>query len=158
MARHTFAYRVITVPPSPPFPNGQTLARAHVLTQLTGSNGNSIKAVSCVDSGADGCAFPMSFALALKLDPLKMERNTAGGVGNSSNIVYYDKIKLEVGNIDDFLASSMTTFVPLIVKDIHAGFTTGLDASGIGLLGHTGFLDSCIATFDQRNLQFHLDI
>ncbi len=69
---------------SDPFPNGQSVWRPIVKTELSADR----KKLSCLmwlDSGADHCVFPLSFALLLGLDTLEMKTHLTGGVGNSGN-------------------------------------------------------------------------
>jgi len=112
MARHTFQYTKVAISPSAVFPQGQTALRPLMLANLRGSNENQFKCIVWLDSGADHCVFPVSFALALGLSP---------------------------------------PFATL------AGFTPGLEAQGVGLLGQTGFFERYGVTFDHKASVFHID-
>ena len=143
MARTTFAYVGITIPPTPPFPNGQVAQRPLVLATLTAKNGSTFRCIVELDSGADHCVFPVSFAIAMKLDTLQMKQQLTGGVGSSGNTTFYDELTIDIGNGIKF-----TTQV---------GFTLGLEAQGIGLLGQLGFFENYNVTFEQGAKLFHVD-
>ena len=137
-------YSEFPVPASAPFPNGQKACRPLVLAQIKGSNGNQFTCIACLDSGADHCVFPLSFAVALGLDPLQMKAQMTSGIGNIANMTYYDTIEIEIPN------------TPLSFSTL-AGFTQGLDALGMGLLGQFGFFDHYTVTFDHRARLFHIE-
>src|SRR6266516_3179080 len=69
MARHTFQSTKVPISPSAVFPQGQTALRPLMLANLRGPNENQFKCIVWLDSGADHCVFPVSFALALGLSP-----------------------------------------------------------------------------------------
>jgi hypothetical protein len=80
------------------------------------------------DTGADACLFPMSLAIMLKLDVLRLPKEMTGGVGSQANLTYYDHLTIDMGHG--------------IVFTAYAGFTQGMDAVGLGLLGQNGFFDT----------------
>jgi hypothetical protein len=155
MPRQTFPYIEIPLPATDPFPNGQTVYRPLMFTRLTASNGNTFLCISELDSGADQCVFPVSFAIALGLDTLKMKQQITGGVGNTGNITYYDDLTIELGiwvNINGTL-----TFTPKFSFKTYAGFTAGLEAQGMGLLGECGFFENYLVTFHYKGRVFHIE-
>lgn len=157
MPWHTFPYHEFHVPPSPPFPNGVTAHRPILVVQLTGSNQNKFRCIVCPDSGADRCLFPLSFALAMKLDPLQLKSNLTGGVGNTGNTTVYDLIEVEIQEVapdrtGGFSLRSVASF------PAYAGFTSGLEAQGIGLLGQADFFERFVVTFDHKARQFQIDV
>lgn len=79
------------------------------------------------DSGADACLFPLSLAVLLKLDILKLPRGVTGGVGSSANSTFWDTIRVDLGHGIEFSA--------------YTGFTQGMDQMGLGLLGQVGFFE-----------------
>src|SRR5271157_6381471 len=120
MARITLPYSEIPIAPSPPFPDGQLVLRPLMLVLLTAANGNTFRCLAWADSGADCCVFPLSFATAMELNPLDMGQNLTGGVGSSGNVTYYDNLMIDLGEGLKF--------------QTYAGFTSGLEAQGLGLL------------------------
>jgi hypothetical protein len=154
MARHAFPYVPIPIPPSDPFPSGQTVLRPWVITRLTASNGATFVGVSDIDSGADSCVFPVSVATALGLDILQMKQQITGGVGNTGNITHYATVTLEIGQHDQ---SGNVRYDPELRFDAYVGFTTGLEAQGIGLLGESDFFAKYLVTFDQKNAVFYIE-
>jgi hypothetical protein len=118
--RYTFGYTPITIPPSAPFPNGQVVHRPYLITNLVApSTAQTFVCYVWLDSGADQCVFPLSFAAALGLDPLKMPMHMTGGVGSAANSTYYAEIEIQI-------PINLTT--PPISFTVFAGFTPGLEA------------------------------
>jgi hypothetical protein len=70
-----------------------------------------------------------------------------GGVSASANTTYYGVVEIRINGL--LGNHSFTTF---------AGFTTGLDAQGIGLLGGVGFFEKYPTVFDLPNNLFHIDV
>lgn len=94
----------------------------------------------CLDTGADHCVFPASFAPFLGIDLLQLKKNMTGGVGSSANPTYYTEIEVSLG--------SGIQFKSLV------GFTPAMDAQGIGLLGQSGFFDYYTVSFYQQQNKF----
>lgn len=155
MPRQTFPYIQIPLPPTPPFPNGQFVYRPLIFARLTASNGSKFLCLCEVDSGADQCVFPASFALALGLDTLTMKQQITGGVGNSGNLTYYDDLIIELGIWVD--VNGTLTFTPRFTFKTYAGFTAGLESQGVGLLGELGLFENYLVTFDHKNRVFHIE-
>ena len=55
-----------------------------------------------------------------------MKSHMTGGVGNAGNTTIYETIKITINQSIEFEA--------------YVGFTAGLEAQGLGLLGQSGFL------------------
>ena len=96
--------------------------------------------------------FPTSFAIALGLDPLQMKKQMTGGVGNAGNVTHYADLTIELGGVD-----AQGAFNPLLKFKTYAGFTVGLEAQGIGLLGECGFFENYVVTLDYKNHVFHVE-
>jgi hypothetical protein len=144
MLKVSFAYSKFQIPPSDPYPQGQTVSRALALATLTAPNGESLRYVVCLDTGADACLFPLELAIALKLDVLALPKTLTGGVGTTSNVTYYAHVKIDLGRGICFPA--------------YAGFTEGLNSQGIGLLGQAGFFSVYDVHFCLKQDQFTIDI
>jgi len=71
--------------------------------------------------------FPLSLAILLKLDVLKLPKALTGGVGSSANTTYYDTITIDLGSGIAFSA--------------YTGYTQEMDQMGLGLLGQDGFFE-----------------
>ena len=100
---------------------------------------------SVVDSGADFCVFPAKVGTAIGLDVYEGENIITNGIGGKETL-YFHKVKVEV-----------------VIKDApwvfecHAGFSTKLNAKGIGLLGRDGFFDLFQeVSFSQKVKMFRL--
>jgi hypothetical protein len=143
MPRFTFPYIPFSIQPTDPFPNGQIAFRPYMLAVLRAANGKTLRCIVWPDSGADHCLFPVSFAQALGLDILAMKSQLTGGVGSTGNVTYYDTLEVDIG-----LGSAFS---------VHAGFTVGLEAQGIGLLGQAGFFERFNVSFSHKAKQFHID-
>jgi hypothetical protein len=72
-------------------------------------------------------------ATALGLDVPRLPKAITSGVGSQTNLTYYDNLTIDLGSGIVFTAC--------------VGFTQGMDAIGLGLLGQDGF-------FDQYNVEF----
>jgi hypothetical protein len=84
-----------------------------------------------------------------------MPQQITGGVGNSGNVTYYSSIKVEIGELAG--DPNNLAFTAKVSFDTYAGFTNGLEAQGIGLLGQSGFFESFAVAFDHAARQFHID-
>jgi hypothetical protein len=139
--RHEIAYSSFPVPSSPSFPNGYVAYRPVVRLDLV-NGANRLSCYAIVDSGADACVFPLSFAVRLGLDPLAKEPSAASGVSGSTSIYHWD-IEMDFGSILKIPA--------------YVGFTSGMDAIRIGLLGQMGFFDQVNVSFDYRKKLFVIE-
>jgi hypothetical protein len=88
------------------------------------------------DTGADACLFPLSLAVMLQIDVLKLPKAMVRGVGNSANLTYYDKVSIDLGN-----GIAFTSYV---------GFSEGMAQVGLGLLGQAGFFEYYTVEFKHR--------
>jgi hypothetical protein len=144
MRKVSFAYSKFQIPPNDRYPQGQTVSRALALATLTVPNGESLGYVVCLDTGADACLFPLSLAIALKVDVLALPKAMTGGVGTASNVTYYADVTIDLGRGIRFSA--------------YVGFTEGLNAHGIGLLGQADFFSVYDVHFCHKQNLFTIDI
>ncbi|HEX4544061.1 MAG TPA: aspartyl protease family protein [Candidatus Acidoferrum sp.] len=96
-----------------------------------------------VDSGADHCIFPRSFMQPLGLDPLATPVDMTSGVGSTNLPTHFAHVTLDLQGLAQF--------------SVYAGFTTGMDRFGIGLLGQTGFFERFKIRFDYANKGYTLE-
>jgi len=83
-----------------------------------------------------------------------MKQQITGGVGNNGNITYYAEVTIELG----VQATDGTwSFDPELQFKAYAGFTAGLEAQGLGLLGECDFFERYLLTFDHKNHIFHIE-
>lgn len=127
MAKVAYPYESVRVAADDAHPQGFIAHRPVLFVTITASNRQSVRFSALLDSGADSCVFPLSLALLLKLDVLSLPKALTSGVGSEANTTYYDHVTIDLGN-------------GLIFK-AHAGFTSGMDAIGLGLLGQQGFFE-----------------
>jgi hypothetical protein len=138
-----FRYLPIPIGPTEPFPNGQVALRPMTIATLRASNGRTLRCIVLLDSGADSCVFPTSFASVLGLDILTMKKQLTGGVGTSANQTYYDYLDINLGSGIQFKS--------------YVGFIPGLDGQGIGLLGQSGFFNYYNVCFYQKQFKFTIE-
>jgi hypothetical protein len=107
------------------------------------ANGSRLRCYAEVDSGADHCAFPLSFASQLRLDPLTNPNVTTSiGVGGSAPTFYWN---------------ATMVFGTVLSLDAYVGFTSGLEQQGMGLLGQCGFMDRVKVLFDHPGGVFQIE-
>ncbi len=109
---------------------------------LSSLRGKQFRCFALIDSGADHCCFPASFALQLGLDPLTMKKTSCQGVGGIS-IGSYEEIDIDLGN---GIVSRATT-----------GFLASLESIGYGLLGQYGFFDKYRVDFRHAERRLLID-
>src|SRR5258708_35421204 len=114
-----------------------------MIATLTAAGGNSFRCIVIADSGADQCVFPVSFAIALGLDPLHMLQQLTGGVGNIVNVTFYGNFTIAIANGLSFSAYAVITSV--------------LESQGGILLGQKGYFENHVVTFDEKNKRIHIE-
>jgi hypothetical protein len=134
LAIHPLAYSDIPIAANPAFPNGRVASRPVVKLTLV-SETQRLSCYAIIDSGADHCVFPRSFMQPLGLDALVAPTELSTGVASTNVPTHFVNIRIDLQGLIEF--------------PVYAGFTTGLDEWGCGLLGQTGF-------FDRFNVGFRL--
>lgn len=151
MAWVSFPYTPHPLAATPPFPNGQIAHRPRLIAQIIGPGGKTQKCFVLLDTGADHCVFPLSFAGLIGLDPLTMPMQMTGGCSTSMVPTYHAEIEIRVpyqnagGPVQEFSFKTM------------AAFTIGMEAQGLGLLGQTGFFENFKTVFDHKAKTFHIE-
>jgi hypothetical protein len=113
--------------------------------RLTLTNGpHRLSCYGIVDSGADHCVFPRSFMQPLGLDPLTAPIELTTGVGSSNVPSHFCNVRIDLQGAIQF--------------PVYAGFTSGLDQIGLGLLGQAGFFDRFKITFDLPQKTYAIEI
>jgi hypothetical protein len=143
MAKVRFRYIPFPLTPTEAHPNATVAYRPVAAATITASTGEQIRWLVLPDSGADGCMFPLSLARLLKLDVPKLAQEVTGGVGSQNNITYYDTLSIDLGNG--------------IAFSVYAGFTEGMDAVGLGLIGQEGFFESFNVEFRRSEKIFTIE-
>ena len=146
MPSYSFDYTPVPLPASDPFPQGQVVFRPYLDASIVSPHGFSFYA--WIDSGADNCVFPISFAQRLGLDLGNMKRNTASGIGNSANLCFYGEVTVKI-HISPLAGPSLTF-------KTYAAFTSGLEGRGYALFGQSGFFESFQAHFDYSRKVFEV--
>lgn len=141
-------YVKFDLPPTDPFPNGLIAWRPNLFVKLIAPTGKEFYCIACADTGADQCVFPVSFTGPLGLDPLSMPKNMTAGVGSTANVTYYADLSIDLC-LNPISPIEITTRV---------GFTAGLEAQGIGLLGQRGFFDTFDVVFSHQKKTFLIGV
>ena len=126
------------------FPSGR-VAPSPVLSLTLVNGERKFTCYAIIDSGADHCVFPRAFMQPLGLDPLTTPTELSSGVGAPAAVpTHFANLTIDVQGRFQFGA--------------YVGFTTGLDALGIGLLGQTGFFDRFNVSFRLRDGHCHIEV
>lgn len=136
-------YAKFRIDPSTAFPQGRIAARP-ILALTLESGGQRFSCIGIVDSGADVCTFPLSFAGQLGIDLSKAGTEPCRGLGSSGVPGYFADITRDSHGVCKL--------------DARVGFSAGVDAWGIGLLGQIDFFDRVGVTFDHAAGVFYLDV
>jgi hypothetical protein len=75
-----------------------------------------------------------------------MRTDTVGGVGNAANLLYYDTVEIRIP-----FQTGLLSFAAVV------GFTQGMEAQGIGLLGQAGFFEKFRVQFDHKARLFYIE-
>lgn len=126
-------YTDMPVAPSPAFPSGRIALRPALPVAIV-AGASRLSCFAIVDSGADHCVFPRVFLQQLGLDPLQAPAELNAGVGGTTSTHFFN-VTLDFGGG--------------VQVQVFAGFTSGLDAIGFGLLGQSGFFDRFNVYFKQ---------
>ena len=137
-----FNYEVRDIPPTTAFPDGQRVLTPMLHGKVSVQQGQGVLCRLCLDTGADRCTFPLSFAGRLGLNQAAMpEGVNRGSTGTSP--VYYAEVDIEIPYLHNGRRYRWN------LKTV-AGFVAGMDAQGFGVLGQIGFFDEFCVTFNQR--------
>ena len=142
MPVYPIRYASFPIEPSPAFPDGRIAHRPLLRVALVHEN-RFLDCYSLVDSGADFCSFPLSFAQALGFDMASGVMDISSGMGSEYVPTRYWPVGLDLQGIARF--------------EVYAGFTTGLEAWGIGLLGQSGFFDRFKISFDHASGLYYIE-
>ena len=135
-------YASFPIGPSPAFPSGRIANRPLLRMALVHRN-RFLDCYGLVDSGADLCLFPLSFAQALGFDMASGIMDISSGIGSENVPTYHWPVGIDLQGISRF--------------EVYAGFTTGLEPWGIGLLGQSGFFDRFRISFDHARGLYYIE-
>lgn len=143
MPLYSVPYTFVPKGKSPAFPTRISTPRP-ILRVTLQSPTNIWTAEAIVDSGADDCVFPVSYASRLGLDIANNTRTFIfGGAGSKNQIAYFFDLKV--------------TFEDFVSYKLPIGFSSALESVGIGLLGQNGFFENFAVSFDLANRHFFLE-
>jgi len=124
-----FPYSILPAKPDAAFPNRQSIKRP-LLTVALEKDGKSIVGLAIVDSGADNCIFPASFATALGITIPNQNAYVFSGTADAPQIAYFETVRVTLWNGNQADAP--------IQFDLYAGFCDTLEHVGLGLMGQEG--------------------
>jgi hypothetical protein len=75
---------------------------------------------------------------------LTLRSNTTQGLGEGEIPTYYENVVIRIGDS--------------LRVHVYAGFTSGLENVGMGLLGQEGFFSRFVVQFDHAKDEFHIDV
>jgi hypothetical protein len=139
---HKIGYSAYNLPADANYPNGRQVWRPVLRLDLVNGE-RRFPCYAIVDSGADHCIFPLSFGTALGFDPLTSVPVNAAGVGNSAVPTFHWNVTLDFGGV---------LVIPALV-----GFSDGVNAFGVGLLGQFGFFDRVNVQMNYRKREFYIE-
>jgi len=142
LARQSFPYTRLPVNPTLAFPDRNTTPRP-LIPLIISSGRAAVAGYAVIDSGADDCLLPASFAsqLGFRLD--EGSRYEFGGAGSAKQTAWFFAVTLAVAGFSPFPA--------------YVGFTPALERTTVGILGQNGFFDRFVVEFDLRNSVFHIE-
>lgn len=143
MVTVAYPYVGFPLPANEAYPQGTVAYRPLVFATIKASNGQSLRWLVLPDSGADACLFPLSLAILLQIDVLNLPKAFTRGVGNTSNLTYYDTVSIDLANGIAFTA--------------YVGFTEGMEQVGLGLLGQAGFFEYYDVKFMLKQRSFTIE-
>lgn len=143
-----FPFLKFPAPPQPAFP-GKSECLRPVLPIFLFKGQKSIRTFALVDSGADNCVFPASFATQLGIALPNQNTCVFCGTGKDPQVAFYENIGVVVWSVAN--KSVAFTF------ELYAGFCSTMEHTGLGLLGQDGFFSKYKVTIDQRNQCFDIE-
>jgi hypothetical protein len=129
------------VTPTAAFPQRTTARRPYLALNLI-NQASFFRCYALVDSGADDCIFPSSFAAQLGLNYLTGRHYPFGGAASGQQDAYFFDLEIDIIGISRYA-------VPI-------GFSPALEQWGHGLLGQCGFFDKFTVAFYQSENKFTL--
>lgn len=145
------SYTPCTIPPTDPFPAGQTAYRPYLQASLCSPlTGKTVVCRVWLDSGADHCIFSLSVAAALGLDPSQMKSHLSGAIG-ATNVDHFETISVKIDFTMEDGAKRSISF------DTCAAFTQGMEGKDYGgVLGQLGFFENFEVMFNHRARVFSI--
>jgi len=146
-----FPFVVFPSQPSGAFPGVKTVKRP--LLFLTFQRGQKIiNGLAVVDSGADECIFPASWAAQLDIAIPNQNTYVFSGTADAPQLAYFENIQIHVWN--NAVSPSQIAFS----FDLYAGFCETLEHVGMGLLGQNGFFSRFPIRVDNAKNSFDIDV
>ncbi len=142
-----FPFVIVPAAPQDAFPGRDKVARPLVGVVLKKS-GKEVRTLALVDSGADDCLFPASFARRLGITIPNQRSYLFSGTAGNPQDAYFELIVI------DILCSQKRTVFSF---ELDAGFCETLEHTGCGLLGRNGFFSRFKITFKRTDNYFEIE-
>lgn len=137
-----FPYSKFPSVPNPAFPDNKHIKRP-VITIEVKYNGNAIKYLALIDSGADFCIFHAEIGEAIGIDIKSGKTLEFFGVIGEKKEAYFHKIIINIGGLE---------------KECYCGFSYEFDKTKMpyGILGQKGFFELFKVAMDYEKEQIEL--
>jgi hypothetical protein len=144
-----FPFIIFPSLPSAAFPQATRVKRPLLFFTLQRGD-KSINGLAIVDSGADECIFPASWAALLGIAIPNPNTYVFSGTADAPQIAYFENVTMHVWNTGANPGSVAFSF------DLYAGFCDTLEHVGMGLLGQNGFFSRYVITINHAENCFDI--
>lgn len=136
-----FDYLKLDARPTPAFPRQRSISRPLIPVKLL-NEGELVKTIALIDSGADWCIFHGDLGELIGLDVRSgMEQDFYGIIGSGPGQIFFHDISVEIGGI---------------AYPMRCGFSYDISPNGYGVLGQFGFFDTFDVNFKRRKQRIEL--
>lgn len=137
-----FSYSKFPSSPNPAFPERKFIKRPVIPVEVK-YNGNSIKYLALIDSGADFCIFHAQIGEAVGIDIKKGKMLEFYGIVGDKKEAFFHNISISVGGIE---------------KECYCGFSYEFDETKMpyGVLGQKGFFNLFKVLMDYEKEQIEI--
>jgi len=137
-----FSYSKFPSSPNPAFPERKFIKRPVIPVEVK-YNGNSIKYLALIDSGADFCIFHAQIGEALGIDIKKGKTLEFYGIVGDKKEAFFHNVLISVGGIE---------------KECYCGFSYEFDETKMpyGVLGQKGFFNLFKILMDYEKEQIEI--
>ena len=138
--------------PDSAFPVREAIYRP-IVALLLEHGDRQLIAYAVVDSGADLCVFPASFATALGITIPNANVSAFSGSGDVSQIAYFAPLAATILPMD---SPGIDPDQDPITFPLFVGFCETLEHLGMGLLGQEGFFSQHAVSFNRAQSYFEI--
>jgi hypothetical protein len=129
------------------FPGQSTVLRPYITVHLS-KGGSRVGTMAVIDSGADFCLFPSSWAEVLGITIPNVRWSEFRDATGNLRTAYFDVVELAVVN--------PYTHEDSFMFQTDVGFSSELEDDGVAYLGHHGFFSNCRVLLNYREGFFEI--